>query len=107
MIPLANTVYDVSHYSSEIVSDYEALEGKRVSIAGRMVSRRIMGKASFAHLLDARGRIQVYLKRDDLGEESYAAFKTFDIGDIVGVKGLFFRRRPGKPAYMPRRYPAQ
>lgn len=94
--PFANTVYDVSHYSSEIVSDYEALEGKRVSIAGRMVSRRIMGKASFAHLLDARGRIQVYLKRDDLGEESYAAFKTFDIGDIVGVKGFVFQTKTGE-----------
>ena len=97
--PFANTTYDVSHYSNEILSaprPQEGEHGMQVSIAGRMVSRRIMGKASFAHLLDARGKIQVYLKRDDLPEGVYDAFKTFDIGDIVGIKGFVFVTRTGE-----------
>ncbi len=97
--PFANTSYDVSHTSSDILAappPQEGEHGMQVSIAGRMVSRRIMGKASFAHLLDAKGRIQVYVKRDDIGEESYAAFKTFDIGDILGVKGYVFVTRTGE-----------
>jgi lysyl-tRNA synthetase class 2 len=96
--PFANTTYDVSHFSTDILSAGAPEEGtrKEVSIAGRMVSRRIMGKASFAHLLDAKGRIQMYCKRDDLGEEVYDAFKTFDIGDVVGVKGFVFVTRTGE-----------
>lgn len=96
--PFAQTTYDVSHFSTEILNAGAPEEGTRkdVSIAGRMVSRRIMGKASFAHLLDAKGRIQVYCKRDDLGEEAYDAFKTFDIGDVVGVKGFVFVTRTGE-----------
>lgn len=96
--PFANTTYDVSHFSTEILGAGAPEEGarKEVSIAGRMISRRIMGKASFAHLLDAKGRIQVYCKRDDLGEEVYDAFKTFDIGDVVGVKGFVFVTRTGE-----------
>ena len=96
--PFSHTTYDVSHFSTEILSAGAPEEGtrKEVSIAGRMVSRRIMGKASFAHLLDAKGRIQVYCKRDDLGEEAYDAFKTFDIGDVVGVKGFVFVTRTGE-----------
>ena len=80
--PFANTTYDVSHYSADILAAPQPQEGEhgmQVSIAGRMVSRRIMGKASFAHLLDARGKIQVYLKRDEIQEGLYEAFKTFDI----------------------------
>ncbi|MCE5189101.1 MAG: lysine--tRNA ligase [Eubacteriales bacterium] len=96
--PFAHTTYDVSQFSSDILNAGAPEEGTRVevSVAGRMISRRIMGKASFAHLLDAKGRIQVYCKRDDLGEESYAAFKTFDIGDIVGVKGFVFSTKTGE-----------
>ena len=96
--PFRHTTYDVSHFGSDILSAGAPEEGtrKEVSIAGRMVSRRIMGKASFAHLLDAKGRIQVYCKRDDLGEEAYDAFKTFDIGDIIGVKGFVFVTRTGE-----------
>ncbi|MBQ5794907.1 MAG: lysine--tRNA ligase, partial [Kiritimatiellae bacterium] len=75
--------YDQTHHSKDIHENYEALEGQRVSIAGRMMSKRIMGKASFANILDGKGSIQVYVKRDDVGEGSYADFKTMDIGDII------------------------
>ncbi len=94
--PFFNTTYDVSHTSEQILSDYDELEGKDVSIAGRMISRRIMGKASFIHILDGKGRVQAYVRRDDVGEDVYAAFKTFDIGDIVGVKGFVFQTRTGE-----------
>ena len=94
--PFFHTVYDVSHTSEYILSHYEELEGKPVSVAGRMISRRIMGKASFVHILDGKGRIQAYVKLDEVGEEAYAAFKTFDIGDIVGVKGTVFQTRTGE-----------
>jgi lysyl-tRNA synthetase class 2 len=96
--PFAHTTYAVSHYSTDILSAGVPEEGTRVevSIAGRMISRRIMGKASFAHLLDAKGRVQVYCKRDDLGEEAYDAFKTLDIGDVIGVKGFVFVTRTGE-----------
>ncbi len=91
--PFHRVRYDKTHTSSDIFADYEGLEGQEVVIAGRMVSRRIMGKASFAHLMDGNGKIQFYVKRDDVGEESYAAFKTFDIGDILGIKGFVFKTR--------------
>ena len=94
--PYKLTRYDRTHTSEEIVSGYEALEGKEVSIAGRMVSRRIMGKASFAHLLDGKGDIQFYARRDDVGEEAYAEFKTYDIGDLVGVRGTVFKTKTGE-----------
>ncbi len=94
--PFFNTTYDVSHTSEQILSGYDELEGKDVSIAGRMISRRIMGKASFIHILDGKGRIQAYVRRDDVGEDVYAAFKTFDIGDIVGVRGFVFQTRTGE-----------
>ena len=94
--PFFNTTYDVSHASDDILSHFAELEGKPVSVAGRMLSRRIMGKASFVHLLDGKGRIQAYVKLDEVGEEAYAAFKTFDIGDIVGVKGAVFQTRTGE-----------
>ncbi|HOQ64314.1 MAG TPA: lysine--tRNA ligase, partial [Clostridia bacterium] len=84
------------HYSQDIKEAIARLEGQTVHIAGRMMTRRIMGKASFAHLLDGQGRIQVYVKRDDIGEEAYAAFKDYDLGDILGVKGYAFVTRTGE-----------
>ncbi len=94
--PFVHTKYNVSYTSAEILGAFDALEGKRVSVAGRMISRRIMGKASFLHLLDAKGRIQAYVRREEIGEQAYAAFKTFDIGDIVGVTGTVFRTQTGE-----------
>ena len=94
--PFAVIRYDQDTHSADIQADFEAYENKEVSIAGRMMSKRIMGKASFAHVLDGKGDIQVYVKRDDVGEEPYAAFKTWDIGDIVGVKGFVFKTRTGE-----------
>ncbi len=94
--PFAVITFDQSHHSSDIVANYDALEGKTVSIAGRMMSKRIMGKASFAHVLDAAGDIQIYVRRDDVGEEAYADFKAYDIGDIIGVKGFVFKTRTGE-----------
>ena len=94
--PYEITRYDVTHHSTEIVNNYDALEGQTVSIAGRMTSRRIMGKASFAHLLDGEGDIQIYVKKDDVGEEAYAAFKQDDLGDILGVRGIVFKTKTGE-----------
>ena len=95
--PYVKTKFDVSAHSSDIKEDFEALEGKEVSIAGRLMSRRIMGKASFTHVSDREGEIQVYVKRDDIGEEEYASFKKdYDIGDIVGVRGTVFKTNSGE-----------
>ncbi len=94
--PYAITKYEVTALSADILGDYEGYEGRTVSLGGRMVSRRIMGKASFLHLTDNGGRIQCYLTRDDLGEEVYAAFKKYDIGDILGVEGFVFRTKTGE-----------
>ena len=94
--PYEITRYDVTYHSTEIVNNYDALEGQTVSIAGRMTSRRIMGKASFAHLLDGAGDIQIYVKKDDVGEEAYEAFKQDDLGDILGVKGIVFKTKTGE-----------
>ncbi len=94
--PYAITTFDRSHRSGDIKSNYEALENAPVSIAGRMVSRRIMGKASFLHLQDSQGSIQVYVKRDDIGAEAYQDFKNLDIGDILGVKGFVFTTKTGE-----------
>jgi len=94
--PYEITRWDITHRSQQILDSFEELEGKEVSIAGRMTSRRIMGKASFAHLLDGEGDIQIYVRRDDVGEESYMAFKQDDIGDILGVKGTVFRTQTGE-----------
>ena len=88
--------FDRDTYSAEILNDYDAYEGKTVTVAGRMMSKRIMGKASFAHILDYKGDIQIYVKRDDVGEESYADFKAMDIGDIIGVTGIVFKTRTGE-----------
>ena len=94
--PFRKVRYDQQFYSTDITSDYDSFEDKTVSVAGRMMSKRIMGKASFAHILDYKGDIQIYVKRDDIGEESYAQFKTFDIGDIIGVVGRVFKTRTGE-----------
>ena len=94
--PYTITRYDRTHTSQQVIDNYDQLEGKEVCIAGRMLARRIMGKASFAHLQDNDGKIQIYVKRDDVGEEAYAAFKQDDIGDIFGVKGFVFKTRTGE-----------
>ncbi len=94
--PYEITQYPVTHHSLEIVEHFSELEGKTVSIAGRMMSRRVMGKASFAHLLDGQGDIQFYVRREDLGDDAYAEFKKDDIGDILGVTGTVFRTQKGE-----------
>ena len=94
--PYVNVKYDVTAYSVDITGDFDKYDGKTVSIAGRMMSRRIMGKASFMHIQDGEGLIQVYVKRDDVGEEDYASFKKWDIGDIMGIEGFVFRTQTGE-----------
>ena len=94
--PFAVTTFDQTAHSTDIQNDFDAYDGQQVSIAGRMMSKRIMGKASFAHVLDGLGDIQVYVKRDDVGEGPYADFKAWDIGDIIGVKGFVFKTRTGE-----------
>ena len=94
--PFEITKYDVTHHSSDVKENYEELEGKEVSIAGRMLSKRIMGKASFCNVQDLKGNIQVYVARDSIGEESYAGFKKFDVGDIVGIVGTVFTTKTGE-----------
>ena len=94
--PYEITKYDWDTKNQEIRDNFEALEGKTVCIAGRMMSRRVMGKASFMDLLDSTGRLQVYVRRDDVGEEDYADFKKWDIGDILGVEGTVFRTQKGE-----------
>ena len=94
--PFVITKYDVTHHSAEIVSQFEELEGKTVSVAGRMMAKRVMGKASFCHIQDVKGKIQSYVARDSVGEEAYAEFKKLDVGDIVGIKGEVFRTKTGE-----------
>ena len=94
--PYTITCYDRTHTSRQILEGFEALEGQEVSIAGRMMSRRIMGKASFVHMLDGDGQIQAYVRREDVGEDVYADFKTMDIGDIIGIRGTVFRTKTGE-----------
>ena len=91
--PFTITKYDVTHHGEEVKANYDELEGKEVSIAGRMMSKRIMGKASFCHIQDLKGTIQVYVARDAVGEDEYAAFKKYDIGDMVGVVGTVFKTK--------------
>ena len=94
--PFVITKYDVTHHSKDIKDNFEALEGTMVSVAGRIMSKRVMGKASFCHVQDLNGTIQSYVARDEIGEEAYAAFKKFDIGDIVGLKGKVFKTKTGE-----------
>ena len=88
--------YDVTHLSQDVIANYEQLKETTVSMAGRMIGRHIMGKASFARMADNAGRIQLYFKRDDLGEEAYAAFKKYDLGDVIGIKGVPFVTKTGE-----------
>ncbi len=95
--PYEQVKYDVNADSADIKANYEAYEGKTVSVAGRMMSRRIMGKASFSHITDKSGSIQLYVSRNDLGEENYTSYKKdYDIGDIIGVKGVVFKTQTGE-----------
>ena len=94
--PFQITKYDVTHHSTEIKNNYEQLEGKTVRIAGRVMSKRIMGKASFCNVQDLPGNIQCYVARDSIGEEAYADFKKYDVGDIVGIEGEVFTTRTGE-----------
>ena len=94
--PYQLTTYNVTAYAEEIRERFEELDGKTVSIAGRLMSRRIMGKASFCHLQDVTGKMQSYVRRDDVGEEIYADFKKWDIGDIIGIEGFVFRTQTGE-----------
>ena len=94
--PFAIVKYDVTHHSEEIKKGFDALQGKCVSIAGRIMSKRVMGKASFCHVQDLQGTIQCYVARDSVGEESYADFKRLDVGDIVGVSGEVFKTKTGE-----------
>lgn len=96
MDPFQIVKADVSHHSAEIKDNFESLEGQSVSIAGRMMSKRVMGKASFCHILDRDGSIQAYVTRDDLGVDNYQRFKKLDIGDIVCIKGTVFKTKMGE-----------
>ena len=94
--PFKITKYEKTHNSEDIKNNFEELEGKDVKIAGRMIAKRIMGKASFCHIQDMQGKIQCYVSLNDLGEESFKLFKTYDIGDIVGVTGFVFKTKTGE-----------
>lgn len=94
--PFQITKFDVTHHSAEIKDDFDALEGKEVVVAGRMMSKRVMGKASFCNVQDLKGGIQCYVARDAVGEDSYKDFKKFDIGDIIGVRGEVFKTKTGE-----------
>ena len=94
--PFQITKYDVTHHSTEIRDNYDDLEGKTVSVAGRMMFKRVMGKASFCNVQDLKGSIQAYVARDSIGEESYKDFKKYDVGDVIGVKGEVFKTKTGE-----------
>ena len=94
--PFVITKYDVTHHSADVKASFEELEGKTVSVAGRMMSKRIMGKASFCHVQDLAGTIQCYVARDSLGDDAYSAFKKTDVGDIIGVEGVVFKTKTGE-----------
>ena len=94
--PFVITKYDVTAHSSDVRENYEELEGKEVSVAGRMMFKRVMGKASFCNIQDLKGRIQVYVARDSIGEDAYKDFKKMDIGDILGVRGTVFKTKTGE-----------
>ena len=94
--PFQITKYDVTHHSTDIKENYSELEGKTVRIAGRIMSKRIMGKASFCNIQDLPGNIQCYVARDSIGEESYADFKKYDVGDIAGIEGEVFTTKTGE-----------
>ncbi len=94
--PFQITKYDVTHHSQDVKDNFDALEGQRVTIAGRMMFKRIMGKASFCNIQDLKGSIQCYIARDSIGEDAYADFKKYDVGDILGISGEVFRTKTGE-----------
>lgn len=94
--PFQITKYDQTHHSTEVKEHYQELEGREVSVAGRMMFKRVMGKASFCNIQDLQGRIQIYVAKDSVGEEEYKDFKKLDIGDIIGVKGTVFTTKTGE-----------
>ena len=94
--PFVIVKYDQTHHTAQIKDNFDELEGKDVSIAGRMMFKRVMGKASFCNIQDRDGRIQVYVARDEIGEDPYKGFKKMDIGDIIGVKGFVFKTKTGE-----------
>ncbi len=94
--PFQITKYDVTTHSQDIKDNFDAMEGKTVSVAGRMMFKRVMGKASFCNIADLKGNIQSYVARDSIGEEPYADFKKYDVGDIIGIKGEVFKTKTGE-----------
>ena len=94
--PFVITKYDQTHHSADIKANYDELEGQTVSVAGRMMFKRVMGKASFCNIQDLKGSIQAYVARDAVGEDSYKDFKKYDVGDIIGVKGEVFKTKTGE-----------
>ena len=94
--PFVITKYDQTHHSADVKADFDSLEGKTVRVAGRMMSKRVMGKASFCNIQDLKGNIQSYVARDSIGEEEYKGFKKLDIGDIIGIEGEVFKTKTGE-----------
>ena len=94
--PFQITKYEVTKHSQEIKDNYDTLEGQVVSVAGRMMFKRVMGKASFCNIQDLQGDIQVYIARDSIGEDSYKGFKKYDVGDILGIRGEVFTTKTGE-----------
>ncbi len=94
--PFSITKYDVTHHSSEVIQNFETMENQEVALAGRMMFKRVMGKASFCNIQDLAGRIQAYVARDNIGEESYKEFKKYDVGDILGIRGTVFKTKTGE-----------
>ena len=94
--PFEITKYDVTCHAADVKDNYEEMEGKHVTLAGRIMQKRVMGKASFCNILDQSGNIQSYVARDSIGEEEYKDFKKMDIGDIVGIKGKVFATKTGE-----------
>ena len=94
--PFAITKYDVTHHSMDVKDNFDTMEGQEVSLAGRMMFKRVMGKASFCNIQDLKGNIQAYVARDNIGEDSYKNFKKYDVGDILGIKGTVFKTKTGE-----------
>ena len=94
--PFQITRYDVTHHSTDIKAGFEEMEGKKAAVAGRIMAKRVMGKASFCNVQDLKGNIQSYVARDSIGEESYSEFKKYDVGDLVGIEGVVFKTKTGE-----------
>jgi len=94
--PFHTDRFDIDAYSADIMAEFESFEGKNVTIAGRIMSKRVMGKAGFAHIQDSKGQIQIYARTNELGSESYSDFTSYDMGDIIGVKGVVFKTHKGE-----------